>query len=182
MEHDLKDARLSKARRKEYKASVTKLLYAMPPAALKRLDQNVSAWMFHPDVASVDAEYRKRGGTEPAMGFYDTKTRQLHFDGGVPGATAEDTYAHEMSHAIDGPRFTRSRIPAWHRAWKEELGPGARNRLDENAATNYYEGWASFGEAVYARPETHEFLERNFPLCCNFWKGQGLWPTKKNEK
>jgi hypothetical protein len=122
-----------------------------------------------------------RGG---AGGFYSPDEHSVHLDGKMGGdlagkrpLKAEDVagiHAHELTHAIDGPNFELSRSDGWRQAFAQEIQPG--DNLTAYARTMLQEGFAEFGRVLYTRPDLRGELEKDFPLCAQFFKTHGLWP------
>lgn len=119
----------------------------------------------------------------------------MYLDGGIdrtshagPGQFAMTTgnsqvglYAHEMTHAIDGPGHEYSSSPLWQHAWNEEINRGEQpdQTLTTYASTVDFEGFAEFGRLLYGGNVNPKEVEQRFPKCSQFFKDNGLWPTSK---
>ena len=188
---------LSDEQRKAYASAAAKPLAAMPAKAHERMAKNMKSMQFHPDVKAVglacmdeslagdlsdkDKVYVKglrdkiESGEVVVGGVYSAGPQSVHVDGEVaPGMSASGAYAHEWTHAIDGPDHELSNSSAWSDAHKAE---GAR--LGEYAASSPSEGLAEFGRLVYASDHSPEKIERAFPKASAFFKENGLWPEPK---
>ncbi len=116
------------------------------------------------------AEYTSRGLL--ISGGYSVDTRQLYLDGDNPAwrLSVEGVYAHEMSHAIDGPKHELSNSADWEAAWKNEIKGRGPSRY---AGKNTTEGFAEFGRLALGGYPLRE-LERSYPACAKFWQERGL--------
>jgi hypothetical protein len=102
----------------------------------------------------------------------------------VGGKQASQTgvYAHELTHAVDGPGKEHSRTSMWQSAWKEEIAPSGsskEHRLNSYASSQPSEGFAEFGRLVYGGQADHKEVERRFPKATKYFKDHGLWPEGK---
>lgn len=105
-------------------------------------------------------------------------------------------YAHELAHAIDGPKHGPQRIsstPEWAEAYRDEIQfTDDDSRAKATPKLSGYagykvgpkgllpvpnEGWAEFGRLVYGSDVPHAEIEKNFPKCTKVWKDRGLWPA-----
>jgi hypothetical protein len=120
---------------------------------------------------------------------------QLHLDGkeGHTGnmgtainADSHDslrgTYAHEMTHALDGPDGKHSGTDEWKRAFSEEIkhpdDDGAYT-LSKYASTDESEGFAEFGRLLYGTATEHEAIKQSMPKCFAYFQKAGLIDTPK---
>jgi hypothetical protein len=110
------------------------------------------------------------------MGGYNATTGQLEADGPwvIAGRTLSTQYvfAHELTHAVDGPQGEMSGTPEWQSARRAEVAsdyPGTR------AARVPSEGFARFGQVVYQSGLSRQALEARYPLCVDVWGQWGLW-------
>ena len=156
------------------------------------------------DQPGLDAEQREFVRNQYAFlkkkrigGVYMNGFRHVHVDGDndaesrQPGRHVEGfdkapgLYAHEFTHAIDGPGHEISFSPEWADAFKSEIdqGTAAYDRgeppLSYYATTKPQEGMAEFGRLVYASDVPHAQIAREFPKCTAVFKARGLWPTEE---
>lgn len=121
------------------------------------------------------------------------KTGDLYVDGGYSAkligkmkdekyrraVSAEDVYAHEFSHAIDGPQGPGrlSNGKEWQAAWKAEMADGQFNQYSSakgGASKPWAEGWAEFGRMLLTGAVPAGELAASFPMCYKVWKDNGL--------
>lgn len=127
----------------------------------------------------LDGDYDyKKDGTGEERGRYTS--------GAV--YTRRDVYAHELTHAIDGPEGSRlSDADEWEEAWQEEINydrasalvSGREPPLTAYAASMPVEGFAEFGRLLYGTDVPLEQIERDFPKASAYFKAKGLWPKEK---
>lgn len=191
--HHLSDEHRGKSR-----VALQYVLGKIPAAAHERLTAHLVDVQFHATAAELTQtiaatspkvkEAMDRGAT--VNGVYRQQTKTLVLDGDVPRRAADDlwkkdrsnvheTYAHEISHAIDGPGFPLSGSQEWVDAWQREIGftrpaPGTA-RLSVYATSAPHEGFAEFGRLVYGTNTNRSAIEKKFPMCAAYWKSQGLW-------
>lgn len=171
-------------------------LKGMSPAALERLSSHVGGVSFygsHADLkeglANMQATPEKAAyirGINGTIGGCAQKVngkQVLHLDGDYSEQTrkaqaktggsqlARDTYAHEFSHAIDGPNNELSKAPEWQAAWKEEI-KGGKVRLSDYGKTSASEGFAEFGRAALTVDKAK--VKAAFPKCYAYWQKAGL--------
>ena len=170
-------------RRGEYARAAGVIFERMTPTALLRLRLNTREIRFYETLDELTADLAR---TERAVqsnlvrgipigGAYDLGWRRLHLNGGDAGVPNRDIlslYGHEFSHAINGPDREISSSPAWHSAWKKEIG-GSRMSLP--ALTSPQEGFAEFGKFLYSGTVSRKAFERRLPLCVEVWRGYGIW-------
>lgn len=133
------------------------------------------------EVAGLNAALTSR-----AAGAYYTDSKRMDLDGGTNqpvGMGRTDTlaaahvHAHEIGHAIDGPRSTHSSSAAWRRAHEAEIAPGSGDApLTRYARTAASEGFAEFSRLVYGGGFTAAEIQGRFPQASAYWKEAGLWP------
>lgn len=137
--------------------------------------------------AAEELAAKVAAGRTTIGGFYSRKTTEVHADGGMPSTTnttsailpkntAAHVYAHEWTHAIDGPNNELSRSAAWEAAHAAEI---KGEQLTKYAATKQAEGFAEFGRLLYAGDLPHAEVEKKFPKASAFFKSHGLWPRPK---
>ena len=185
---------LSEDQRKTYGDGIAKAVSRMPPKALERLKKGIKAVSFQPDTGaiakavardepSVKAQFEEydRQGVKYEMGGAYNRDGKLYLDGGMKEhANYHDTsmsnphqvYAHELTHAIDGPNFELSTSDEWVDAWTSELQGG---QLNNYATTMSMEGFAEFGRMVYASDRGAAEITKQFPKCAAFFRSRGLW-------
>jgi hypothetical protein len=170
----------------------------LPKAAQERFEKHVSSVTFHesPDVLSQrmieseasrfpftgkDKEKLKKRlhksllGGGRAAGAYHRGDQLLWLNGGgsIDGkkVMADHIYAHEFTHAIDGPDHEYSKTTEWKSAWKEE-----GHKVSNYATRSTQEGFAEFGRLVYAGGLSGDQLSERYPKMMEHWQGLGLLP------
>ncbi len=181
---------VSREQREHYHKQATRVLRNLTPNALKRVQANTKGVSFYKDRVDLTdffvkdypsmAEIRSQGGT--VNGIYDAGNQTLHLDGASTtygdklNPTGDDQthhiYAHEMTHAIDGPKFEISHTDEWHKAWEKEIK--ASEEISKYAATNPQEGLAEFGRLVLASSHDAAKIRQDFPLCAAVWDKHGI--------
>src|SRR5579862_2632237 len=142
VEGHLRAANIPKKQAKLYKNAAKRILGRMTAEGLQRVSRNVSAYYYYRDLESLEAV-----GGEGSLGFYRTNNRTLHLDDGGTGRDSiHRTYAHEYTHALDGPEDEISGSAEWQAAWQEEI-------VEEEAfsglgADSPDEGLAQLGELM----------------------------------
>lgn len=129
------------------------------------------------DVVASDAKpiETESGTLYPGAKNQSKGSGQLYLDGGSEDneqypQTTKEIYAHEMSHAIDGPyRFSKTK--EWDEAWRDEIMK-VDYPLSKYATKNQQEGFAEFGRLVLGG-RVREARE-SFPKCWTAWKKFGL--------
>ncbi len=189
---------LSPEQQAKHAAAIDTVIKRMPRAALDRLAKHVDSVDWHATTKDLTADLAKtskkvqeaigRGAT--VNGCYRGGDQKLVLNGDVKRRSADDiwhkdrenaheTYAHEMAHAVDGPKFEHSHSPEWVAAWKEEIGdvapaPGQAPKLSKYATSVSHEGWAEFGRLVYGTSTDHAKIAAKFPKCFAYWKKIGV--------
>ena len=167
LEEQLRAAGIPKKEAKRYKNAAGRILGKMTDEGLRRLKQNLIAYHFYPDLAALRAE----AGHETTLGFYRSSNKTLHLDGGEEGSDSiHYIYAHEFTHALDGPHDDMSGSKEWQGAWQEEMVEGYT--FGEAAADAPDEGLAQLGEWMLRgkRAEARRFC----PKCAAIWEGFAL--------
>ena len=158
------------------------LLDRFSEAALDRFGQHVKEYCFYASFDELTAGVKERFPglrVKPGSlikGMFD-RAGTLHLDdaGSLFGQPVrlEEFYAHEMTHALDGPEHEISESPAWKKAWKAEMVK--KGLLGANAATKPWEGLADFGRLVFASGLEKEQVRELLPRCTKVWEDLGLW-------
>jgi hypothetical protein len=178
---------LDPKKRASYREAMTGVLAAMPPEAVARIDAGVSGIHFYSDadrlgqaLAAINPSIKEivRSG-QRVLGAFSITSRKLHLDGGGPKYSAREVYAHELGHALDGPRNEVSDSREWRLAWNAEIASG--EVLGSYAAINVIEGMAEFARAVYGGKVDLSVLARSCPRCTAVWKSKGWWPESPQE-
>lgn len=162
----LRSANLPTRQAKLYRAAALRVLKRMTEAGLARLENNLTAYYFYPDLAGVTAA----GGNENSLGFYRASNGSIHLDGGDADNSIHDTYAHEYTHALDGPNDEISGTQEWQDAWREEIVNG--EGLGGEGADFPDEGLAYLGELILRGKR--ELARDECPKCLAVWEGLGL--------
>jgi hypothetical protein len=125
-------------------------------------------------------------------GVYMNGFQHIHVDGDGPRADASGRrgsgfalahgiYAHELTHAIDGPGHELSASPEWREAFAAEIShaESAEPPLTQYAGTKPQEGFAEFGRLVYGSDVPHAQIAREFPKATAVFQARGLWPDQE---
>jgi len=178
-----KHPELSTERRADYANAAAVVFQRMTATALVRLRQNTRVIRFYASLEEMTAELAR---TYPSVrkllaqgqvvgGGYVRQRRELHLDGGIEREGTESIvgrYAHEFTHAINGPQRQLSGSQPWIDAWNREI---VQRRLSPLALQNAHEGFAEFGRIVYTGTYSRDQLKKTYALCVEVWKGTGLW-------
>jgi hypothetical protein len=99
---------------------------------------------------------------------------------------AHSIYAHELGHAIDGPRKEITGSKQWQEAYAAEIGQTdaerasrAEPKLSWYGGTRDSEGFAEFARLVHASAVPHADIARDFPRATAVFKSWGLWPESE---
>lgn len=190
-EHLASQAHLTPEQQQAYGDAAESVIGRMSQSAQARVFQNTKMFNWYGSTQELTdtmasthksfAAIQARGGT--AGGGYDANSG-LHLDGdeekGSYRVSRDELYAHEMAHAIDGPRLEYSNSPEWTSAWAEEIGDqrpveGQKAKLTNYATTSSREGFAEFGRLIYGANRSRAKIETMFPKCVAFWKKAGIW-------
>lgn len=175
-----------------YSKAIDSATSKMPKAALDRIAANLKQATFHASREELSAkvfgaaDIARSGVTN---GTYHSGTGVMNLDGDVPRlgkygkddlvgkerSNAHETYAHELTHAIDGIGFSLSKSAEWKAAFGKEINT-PKASISKYATTHPAEGFAEFGRMLYGAKISRGYLEKNFPACTAFYKKQGLWP------
>jgi len=183
-----KRSNLSSEQQAKVRQTLTGVLNRMPDSALKMLHRNTLSYRFYEDEFALTKSamehsrgFRERLGDTAATergqsgvliaGYYDTVSTAVHLV--AEGNWPEETYAHELTHCLDGPNGAISRSPEWKEAFGEEILGGD---LGVYAETNDQEGLAEFGRLVYAVDSV--LARAKYPKCSAVFIKHGLMPEK----
>jgi len=179
---------LEPEKRQAYEQAAHRVLDAMPTGCLKRFLKNTKRVHFHPGLAEVTEAFKAASPDNwPAPssligGFWDATSQEVHLDGDAPlnrgqgarpwaASTTAEIYAHEFTHAIDGPeRRELSESDGWKSVWRREIKDSDK-APSLYAKTSSVEGFAEFGRMVFMQPK---IAEKHFPDCWYIWKHHGL--------
>jgi hypothetical protein len=96
---------------------------------------------------------------------------------------AHRLHAHELGHAIDGPKKELSGSAEWQEAYRAEIehtpadvAAKKEPKLTRYAGSKPSEGWAEFSAIVHGSDVPHSQIARDFPKATAVWKARGLWP------
>jgi hypothetical protein len=182
------DAAIPPEQKRQYYQAVHDTTRHLSDSALHRLEKHGESFRFYGDTSELTGSLAKDSKTfaklqadgRRAAGAYHPGTHTLHLDGGakVTGehiASADRTagvYAHEIAHAIDGPKREISKSPDWAAAWQEEIA-GAK-AISDYAGTNATEGLAEFGRLALGGALDRHQLRAHFPKCVAVWEKWGI--------
>jgi hypothetical protein len=182
---------LTAEQKKVYGDAVDRVVRSMPPTAAALLRKNLESVFFHADTDGIGKAWEQANDQKvPAgatvQGFYTPGSSSARLDGltkyDTEGPFTEEesvhsTYAHEMTHALDG-WFDFSGTAAWSGAFKEEIeGSWLEDApLSEYGRSHSSEGFAEFGRLLYGTDVDRAEVEKRFPKCSAFFKSKGLWP------
>jgi hypothetical protein len=181
IETALVEAKLSDAKRSEYRQAIHAVLGRLTPRALGRINRTVKEYRFYASFRALTQALRqkypglitRRGAI--LKGAFD-RHGTIHLDGGgrLFGRVAalEEFYAHEFSHAIDGPEHEISASPAWHEAWQTEVQDGGY--LGAGSMRSPREGFSEFGSLLLGSGISQRTIGQVLPTCLKVWKDRGL--------
>lgn len=181
MTDGLKASQMPKEQRAAYAKNVSSVLNRMPDEALSRIAENLQSVNFYGDLKELglsanieDDRTRDRiaSGEVQVGGYYRKSDRLLALDGDSRNSPASALYAHELTHAIDGPGYEISSSPEWGAAFAAELKGGQLTRYGGSKPS---EGLAEFGRFLYAGDRQEEVRAR-FPRCWAVFEQLGLLP------
>lgn len=181
MTDGLKASPVPKEQRAAYAKNVSSVLNRMPDEALSRIAENLQSVNFYGDLKELglsanieDDRTRDRiaSGEVQVGGYYRKSDRLLALDGDSRNSPASALYAHELTHAIDGPGYEISSSPEWGAAFAAELKGGQLTRYGGSKPS---EGLAEFGRFLYAGDRQEEVRAR-FPRCWAVFEQLGLLP------
>lgn len=188
----LRRSSLPPEKTERYGHAAATALDGMPAPCLAKFLERCGRIDFHLSVSDITDAFAKISGKRPNApigGFFTyfkgDEQGEIALDGGADtgeaydmgGASAEDAagiYAHEFTHAIDGPNKTYSSTPAWQQAAaKEILRPPYADEfpLSKYGAKNPNEAFAEYGRLLLNNPPV---ARERFPKCYAAWKEFGL--------
>lgn len=115
------------------RAAWAKVIDRFGPKALEAIGQVSKVTLYADQIelaASLVRWDKSADETRGIQGVYrhDDKTGELLLSGaGV--VDPEGTYAHELTHAVDGPQSVYSSARKWRNAWKAEIGDREENKI-----------------------------------------------------
>lgn len=193
---------LTPEHREHMRAAATKVTARIPDAAHERIGRHLPGGArFYPDLKALshglydevlnnpkyndatkaEVSKMKAKGVEVG-GAYSHSDGSLHLNGGrVAGKPADhrpthQLYAHELTHAIDGPKGELSKSPEWGEIMAGEIAL-PNHPLSRYASTQPKEGLAEFGRLVYGGDHDLAKVEKKFPRATAFFKARNLWPS-----
>jgi hypothetical protein len=120
-------------------------------------------------------------GVEDESGLADVDSDTLSASVAKGHSQVQGTYAHEMTHAIDGPDHEHSNSREWQSAFAQEISQqragkygGKTWRLSEYASGSASEGFAEFGRLLYSTDVDHETIKKSMPKSYQYFRSQGL--------
>lgn len=105
--------------------------------------------------------------------YLDGDRKNVGFGEFGRAGTADDVYAHEYAHLVDGNRDPISSSDEWLAAFSEEIDRNG-GPLTEYARTNSSEGFAEFGRLLLCGRFDHAQVKAAFPKAFAVWVKQGL--------
>lgn len=173
---------LTTEQRQAYYGAASLVLSRMPAKGLQSFLTSTKDAKFFASAkelsAQINSEYQARGQPLPIKeghtiaGCYKALSQQLLLDGGAGKMNTAEIYAHEFTHALDGPMKEMSRSAEWQKAYKDEIAGG---RLSEYAKNNEAEGFAEFGRLLYGSGYKRSKIEEQFPKAAAFFRSRELW-------
>jgi hypothetical protein len=192
-------------------AAVEHIAGRLTDAAAARVAENVRKVEFHETVFAVEAAVRRHEVIDKQLGketlsaggaFLGDDIHEVHILSGYMGLSGssqgdlklqnpEDVdrhvLAHEIGHAIDGPKAEYSSDRKWISAWLGEVGssgfaglltgPGRKKvTLTKYAKESPSEGFAEFSRLLHGSDVPLADVERKFPRCIAYWRSKKLWP------
>jgi hypothetical protein len=192
-------------------AAVEHIAGRLTPTAAARVVENVQKVEFHETVFAVEAAVRRHALVDKQLGketlnaggaFLGDDIHEVHILSGylgltgsgqgelkLPNSKAADRHvlAHEIGHAIDGPKAEYSSDRNWVKAWVTEVGssgfagllagPGRKKvTLTAYAKESPSEGFAEFSRLLHGSDVPMADVERKFPKCLAYWRSKKLWP------
>jgi hypothetical protein len=177
----LVEAKLSDEKRTEYRKAIYAVLDRLTVKALGRINRAVKEYRFYASFRGLAQalrrkypELRTRSGAM-LKGAFD-RDGTIHLDGGRRlfgrAASLEEFYAHELSHAIDGPEHEISASVAWQEAWRIEIQDGGY--LGAGSMRSPREGFSEFGALLLGSGIPQRAIRQVLPRSLQVWKDWGL--------
>ena len=175
----------------EYKSNLEEALEHFTPTAMELLNKNVVAVHTFPSLQVLTQHFVESDPMAKNMlqshpdwiigGAYELDHKALALDGKLPDDKfydAADTYAHELTHALDGPDLTFSNSPEWsgNPEIAKEFHFGCKYGPLTIQNDSAREAFAEVGR-VLLHPKSAEQLEQTktyLPACYKFFKDHGL--------
>jgi hypothetical protein len=191
-------------------AAVEHIAGRLTATAAARVAENVQKVVFHETVFQVEAAVRRHAAVDKQLGketlnaggaFLGDDIHEVHILSGYEGlssgqsdlkpqdpkAADRHVLAHEIGHAIDGPKSEYSSDRNWAKAWVTEIGssgfagllagPGRKKvTLTKYAKESPSEGFAEFSRLLHGSDVPLADVERKFPRCIAYWRSKKLWP------
>lgn len=182
-EAGLKASDLTSRMREKYGQTARDVHARLPAKARERFDAHVESVSFHESPEVLTAAVLEKNpamkemmkGGKKAGGAYSKTRKELLLNGGhtIDGKKfqADQIYAHEYTHAIDGPDKELSGSEAWREAWREEA-----QRVSKYATKTPAEGFAEFGRLVYSNELGMDQLQERYPKMLEQFKAMELLP------
>lgn len=191
-------AGLSDEQRQSYGAAFDRVFGRMTDQALKHVAEGAAKVSFYANGLDLSKDVAQRSEKARAArskgllvgGAYRPSEKRLFLDGpntnpdmnpGIKAGADKNThgaYAHELTHAIDGPDKKFSGSQEWFSAWGDEVAhPVSRGEvtLTRYAASSASEGFAEFGRLLYGSDADPAEVRKRFPRCAAFFERNGLW-------
>ncbi len=132
----------------------------MSAEAINRANQNIESIGLFDTQHEMQAHFERLTGksySANVAGGYAGKTKTLYMG---PSPDLKGTLAHEIMHAVDGPRYEISKSNEWQSAWKSEIATG---KITKYATTSPEEGLAEFGRALLSGASSARYMKAEFP-------------------
>jgi len=180
----VKGSSVSDAKKKEYENYGHHVLGVMTPTALRRFVEYSAGATFYDTNDALNKALAARSKKARDLiasgkrigGCYNFMTMKFDLDGNRKSINANESrevYAHEFTHAVDGPRQEFSNSQEWQEAWRAEIASG---QLTEYATITAAEGFAEFGRLAYGRSVHPDALRKKYPKATAVWEKHGLLP------
>ncbi len=200
----LEKANLTPEQQKVYAAAAGTVMDRMNAKAHERFAAHLTDGVsFHADTEGVRQELLKRYAKNPGdvkfltdlaekgmeIGGAFTKTGGkggLVVDGAYkkPSSnmpTVTSIYAHEFSHAIDGPKYEISNSAEWKEAYEREIASGQLSRYAA-VTRSRAEGFAEFGRLLLSGEHDVAATRQKFPRAYAVWEKHGIAPEAGEKK
>ncbi len=145
--------------------------------AVKRLARNLQGIQVHASERALTEEDQrlsqrplKAGEVTSGFCWPEGDKVTVHLAAGTEAEWARGTAAHELGHALDGPRQFLSRSEEWKEAWHAEVDRKG-DPLTSYARIKPAEGFAEYCRLLWTEDEG---TAKRFPLCHSFFRQRGL--------